>query len=96
MGSGAGLGYCGVTTIDQLRCDTEFVQIRAAGLRESHPHDVMITRELQRVWPYARCLCPDLESAGSSSDATVSRAATCRSLLSLEDLQSRLIVSRRL
>jgi len=41
----SGMGYCGVTTIDQLRCDTEFVQITSAGLRESHPHDVMITRE---------------------------------------------------
>jgi len=41
----SGMGYCGVTTIDELRCDTEFVQITSAGLRESHPHDVVITRE---------------------------------------------------
>ncbi|HWP36793.1 MAG TPA: IMP dehydrogenase [Gemmatimonadales bacterium] len=41
----SGMGYCGVTTIDQLRCETEFVQITSAGLRESHPHDVVITRE---------------------------------------------------
>ncbi|HEX9581647.1 MAG TPA: IMP dehydrogenase [Gemmatimonadales bacterium] len=41
----SGMGYCGVSTIDQLRCDTEFVQITTAGLRESHPHDVAITRE---------------------------------------------------
>jgi IMP dehydrogenase len=41
----SGMGYCGVTTMDQLRCDTEFVQITSAGLRESHPHDVVITRE---------------------------------------------------
>ncbi|HEX9581893.1 MAG TPA: IMP dehydrogenase, partial [Gemmatimonadales bacterium] len=39
----SGMGYCGVSTIDQLRCDTEFVQITTAGLRESHPHDVAIT-----------------------------------------------------
>ncbi|HXV86538.1 MAG TPA: IMP dehydrogenase, partial [Gemmatimonadales bacterium] len=31
----SGMGYCGVSTIDQLRCDTEFVQITSAGLRES-------------------------------------------------------------
>jgi IMP dehydrogenase len=41
----SGMGYCGVSTIDQLRCDTEFLQITSAGLRESHPHDVVITRE---------------------------------------------------
>lgn len=41
----SGMGYCGVTTIEELRCQTEFVQITSAGLRESHPHDVVITRE---------------------------------------------------
>jgi IMP dehydrogenase len=41
----SGMGYCGVTTLGQLQCDTEFVQITSAGLRESHPHDVVITRE---------------------------------------------------
>ncbi len=41
----SGMGYCGVATLDQLRCDTEFLQITAAGLRESHPHDVVVTRE---------------------------------------------------
>ncbi|OGU09939.1 MAG: IMP dehydrogenase [Gemmatimonadetes bacterium RBG_16_66_8] len=41
----SGMGYCGVTTIDELRSDTEFVHITSAGLRESHPHDVVITRE---------------------------------------------------
>jgi IMP dehydrogenase len=41
----SGMGYCGVASVDQLRCDTEFVQITSAGLRESHPHDVAITRE---------------------------------------------------
>jgi IMP dehydrogenase len=41
----SGMGYCGVATLDQLRCDTEFVQVTAAGLRESHPHDVVVTRE---------------------------------------------------
>jgi IMP dehydrogenase len=41
----SGMGYCGVTTIAQLQCDTEFMQITSAGLRESHPHDVVVTRE---------------------------------------------------
>ena len=41
----AGMGYVGCGSIDELRTDTEFVRITAAGLRESHPHDVTITRE---------------------------------------------------
>jgi IMP dehydrogenase len=41
----SGMGYCGVATIDALRRDTEMIQITSAGLRESHPHDVTITRE---------------------------------------------------
>ena len=41
----AGMGYCGVRTIDELRSETRFVRITNAGLRESHPHDVAITKE---------------------------------------------------
>jgi IMP dehydrogenase len=41
----SGMGYVGCATIDELRTNTEFVRITAAGLRESHPHDVQITRE---------------------------------------------------
>ncbi len=41
----AGMGYVGCATIDELRTEAEFVRITAAGLRESHPHDVTITRE---------------------------------------------------
>ncbi len=41
----SGMGYCGVPDIGGLQRDTEMVQITAAGLRESHPHDVTITRE---------------------------------------------------
>jgi IMP dehydrogenase len=41
----SGMGYCGVATIPQLQCDVEMIQITTAGLRESHPHDVTITRE---------------------------------------------------
>jgi IMP dehydrogenase len=41
----SGMGYCGVASIDALRREVELVQITGAGLRESHPHDVFITRE---------------------------------------------------
>jgi IMP dehydrogenase len=41
----SGMGYCGVATIGELCTETEFHQVTAAGLRESHPHDVVITRE---------------------------------------------------
>jgi IMP dehydrogenase len=41
----AGMGYCGVRTIDELRTQTRFVRVSAAGLRESHPHDITITKE---------------------------------------------------
>ena len=41
----SGMGYCGVASIASLQRDTEFVQVTSAGLRESHPHDVTITRE---------------------------------------------------
>jgi IMP dehydrogenase len=41
----AGMGYCGTQSIEQLRNDTRFIQISAAGVRESHPHDIAITQE---------------------------------------------------
>jgi IMP dehydrogenase len=41
----SGMGYCGCATIDELKQKTRFVRISGAGLRESHVHDVMITRE---------------------------------------------------
>jgi IMP dehydrogenase len=41
----SGMGYVGCATVDELRTETEFVRITSAGLRESHPHDVQITRE---------------------------------------------------
>jgi IMP dehydrogenase len=41
----SGMGYCGTATIEELKNDTEFVRITGAGLRESHPHDVQITKE---------------------------------------------------
>lgn len=41
----AGMGYCGVSTIDELQQKTRFMRISAAGLKESHPHSVQITKE---------------------------------------------------
>jgi IMP dehydrogenase len=41
----SGMGYCGVCDVQALRTETEFLQVTSAGLRESHPHDVVITRE---------------------------------------------------
>jgi len=41
----AGMGYCGTRTIDELRHKARFVRISAAGVAESHPHDILITKE---------------------------------------------------
>lgn len=41
----AGMGYCGTHNIEELRTKTRFIQISAAGVRESHPHDIAITQE---------------------------------------------------
>jgi IMP dehydrogenase len=41
----AAMGYCGCATIDAMRTDAEFVEITTAGIRESHVHDVQITKE---------------------------------------------------
>lgn len=41
----SGMGYCGAATIEELRENGEFVRITGAGLRESHPHDINITKE---------------------------------------------------
>ncbi|MBQ7706521.1 MAG: IMP dehydrogenase [Lachnospiraceae bacterium] len=41
----AGMGYCGAATIEELHEKAEFVKISAASLRESHPHDIQITKE---------------------------------------------------
>jgi IMP dehydrogenase len=41
----AGMGYCGTPTITALQENTHFIKITNAGLRESHPHDVQITKE---------------------------------------------------
>ena len=41
----SGMGYCGAHTIEQLQAHAEFVKITAASLKESHPHDITITKE---------------------------------------------------
>lgn len=41
----SGMGYCGVTTIEELRTRTRFIRVTAAGVHESHPHDITITEE---------------------------------------------------
>ncbi len=41
----AAMGYCGVKNIGELKSKAKFVKITLAGLRESHPHDVIITKE---------------------------------------------------
>ncbi len=41
----SGMGYCGAATIQALKENAEFIEITTAGLKESHPHDVHITKE---------------------------------------------------
>ncbi|MBQ6398717.1 MAG: IMP dehydrogenase [Clostridia bacterium] len=41
----SGMGYCGTATIDELRKNSQFIRITGAGLAESHPHDISITKE---------------------------------------------------
>ncbi|HHW24020.1 MAG TPA: IMP dehydrogenase [Bacillota bacterium] len=41
----AGMGYCGCRTIEELQKNGQFIRITNAGLRESHPHDIIITKE---------------------------------------------------
>lgn len=41
----AGMGYCGVSSIEELRTRTKFIRVTEAGMRESHPHDISITKE---------------------------------------------------
>ena len=41
----AGMGYCGVRNLKELQTKTKFIRITNAGLLESHPHDVQITKE---------------------------------------------------
>jgi IMP dehydrogenase len=45
------LHYCGATTIAELQKNAKFIRITNAGLRESHPHDVQITKEAPNYQP---------------------------------------------
>ncbi len=46
----SGMGLAGCCTIDQLRTEARFVQVTSAGLKESHAHDVVITKEAPNYW----------------------------------------------
>jgi len=46
----AGMGYVGCRTIEELRKNARFIRITSAGLRESHVHDVIITKEAPNYW----------------------------------------------
>ncbi|MEW6522323.1 MAG: IMP dehydrogenase [Bacillota bacterium] len=48
----AGMGYCGTASIKELHAKARFVRITGAGLRESHPHDVHITKEAPNYTPF--------------------------------------------
>ena len=41
----AGMGYCGCRTLEELRAKARFIQVTAASVQESHPHDIFITQE---------------------------------------------------
>ena len=47
----SGMGYCGCKNLDELRKKARFIRITSAGLRESHVHDVIITREAPNYRP---------------------------------------------
>jgi len=48
-----GMGYCGAKDIATLRTESKFIRITSGGLRESHPHDVVITEEAPNYSPGA-------------------------------------------
>ncbi len=47
----AGMGYCGANTLDELRENAEYFRVSSAANRESHPHDISITREAPNYSP---------------------------------------------
>jgi len=46
----SGMGYCGAANIEEMRKKARFVKITSAGLKESHVHDVIITKEAPNYW----------------------------------------------
>ncbi|MBR2275858.1 MAG: IMP dehydrogenase, partial [Lachnospiraceae bacterium] len=49
----SGMGYCGTSSIEELKENGKFVKISAAALRESHPHDIQITKEAPNYYTEA-------------------------------------------
>ncbi|MGI6164036.1 MAG: IMP dehydrogenase [Bacillota bacterium] len=49
----AGMGYCGTSDLKHLHEESKFVRISGSGLRESHPHDVHITKEAPNYTPFS-------------------------------------------
>jgi len=47
----AAMGYCGTPTVERLRKETQFIRVSAASVRESHPHDIVITQEAPNYSP---------------------------------------------
>jgi IMP dehydrogenase len=45
------MGYCGARTVEELQTNGRFIKISPASLRESHPHDVVITKEAPNYRP---------------------------------------------
>jgi IMP dehydrogenase len=45
------MGYCGAKDLETLRATAEFIKITNAALRESHPHDISITKEAPNYSP---------------------------------------------
>ena len=47
----AGMGYCGAKSIDKLKANGKFITVTSAGMKESHPHDISITKEAPNYSP---------------------------------------------
>jgi IMP dehydrogenase len=45
------MGYCGARNIETLKNSAQFVQITSAGMRESHPHNISVTKEAPNYSP---------------------------------------------
>jgi len=45
------MGYCGTATIEELRRDSQIIQVSSATVRENHPHDIAITQEAPNYSP---------------------------------------------
>ena len=50
----SGMGYCGCRTIEELKENGKFIKMTSAALRESHPHDIQITKEAPNYSVYDR------------------------------------------